>query len=146
MDVQKFIKLFRQINKYDEFNGLHFEVLSPGSITYQMTIQEKHMSSPDVAHGAAIAGMMDCVLGLSALSHSITEDNLVATVEFKINYLKPVRLGDQLTGTGKVVHKGRSLVISSGEIRNQKNELVALGQGTFNAYPSTKKDFLHAIE
>lgn len=146
MDVQKFITLFRQINKYDEFNGLKFEVLSPGAIVYRMNVQEKHMSSPDIAHGAAIAGMMDCVLGLSALSYSITEDNLVATVEFKINYLKPVRLNDELTGSGKVVHKGKSLLISSGEIRNQKNELVALGQGTFNAYPSTKKDFLHAIE
>lgn len=145
MDVQKFITLFRQINKYDEFNGLQFEISSPGSITYKMTVQEKHMSSPDVAHGAAIAGMMDCVLGLSALSYSITESNLVATVEFKINYLKPVRLGDDLIGTGKVVHKGRSLLISSGEIRNSKGDLVALGQGTFNAYPSTKKDFLHEL-
>lgn len=145
MDVQKFITLFRQINKYDEFNGLQFEVVSPGSIIYKMTVQEKHLSSPDVAHGAAIAGMMDCVLGLSALSYSITESNLVATVEFKINYLKPVCLGDELTGSGKVVHKGRSLLISSGEIRNSNGDLVALGQGTFNAYPSTKKDFLHEL-
>lgn len=145
MDVQKFITLFRQINKYDEFNGLQFEVVSPGSIIYKMTVLEKHMSSPDVAHGAAIAGMMDCVLGLAALSYSITESNLVATVEFKINYLKPVRLGDELTGSGKVVHKGRSLLISSGEIRNSRGDLVALGQGTFNAYPSTKKDFLHEL-
>lgn len=146
MDLQKFIAFFRQINKYDEFNEMKFEVHSPGSITYKMTIQEKHLSSPDTAHGAAIAGFMDCVLGLSALSFAVPNDNLVATVEFKINYLKPVKLGEELVGTGKVVHSGKSLVISSGEVKNSKGELVALGQGTFNAYPSNKKDYLHDLK
>lgn len=146
MDVQKFIALFKQINKYDEFNGLEFEIHSPGTITYKMTVQEKHLSSPNIAHGAAIAGMMDCVLGLSALSSSMMDGNLVATVEFKINYLKPVKLGDELIGKGSVAHKGKSLIISSGEIRNAKGELVAMGQGTFNCYPSTKRDFLDELK
>lgn len=146
MDLQKFITFFRQINKYDEFNEMKFEVHSPGVISYRMTIQEKHLSSPDTAHGAAIAGFMDCVLGLSALSYAVPHNNLVATVEFKINYLKPVRLGEELIGSGKVVHSGKSLVISSGEVRNANGELVAMGQGTFNAYPSTKKDYLDDLK
>lgn len=146
MDLKKFIAFFRQINKYDEFNDMKFEVHSPGAITYKMTIQEKHLSSPDTAHGAAIAGFMDCVLGLSALSFSIPSDNLVATVEFKINYLKPVKLGEELIGAGKVVHSGKSLVISAGEVKNAEGELVALGQGTFNAYPSNKKDYLNDLK
>ncbi len=146
MDLQKFITLFRQINKYDEFNEMKFEVHSPGIITYRMIIQDKHLSSPDTAHGAAIAGFMDCVLGLSALSFAVPNDNLVATVEFKINYLKPVKLGDELIGSGKVVHSGKSLVISSGEIKNSRGELVAMGQGTFNSYPSNKKDYLNDLK
>ena len=102
------------------------------------------MSSPNTAHGAAIAGLMDCVLGLSALSDAITKDNLTSTVEFKINYIRPVKLGEELIGQGKVVHKGKSLIISSGEIRIAgSNELVAMGQGTFNTYPFAKKDFLN---
>lgn len=120
-----------------------FEIDSPGSITYRMKIQEKHLSSPNTAHGAAIAGFMDCVLGLSALSEAITKDNLTSTVEFKINYIRPVKLGEELIGTGRVIHKGKSLIISSGEIRIEKGqELVAMGQGTFNTYPFSKKDFL----
>lgn len=134
--------LFRSINKYDIDNGLVFEIPAPGSIVYKMTIQEKHLSSPNTAHGGAIAGLMDCVLGLSALSLAVTRDNLTSTVEFKINYIRPVQLGEEITGTGQVVHKGKSLLISSGEIKNSKGELVALGQGTFNTYPFTKKDYL----
>lgn len=137
-----FIDIFKSINKFDLDNQLTFEIHSPGHITYKMTVQEKHLSSPNIAHGAAIAGFMDCVLGLSALSEAITRDNLTSTVEFKINYIRPVKLGEELVGTGKVVHKGKSLIISSGEIR-VNGELVAMGQGTFNTYPFSKKDFLN---
>lgn len=141
--MHNFVELFKSINKYDIDNGMTLEVHSPGSITYKMTILEKHLSSPNTAHGASIAGLMDAVLGLSALSEAVTNDNLTSTVEFKINYLRPVKLGDLLIGTGKVVHKGKSLIISSGEIRVAgSNELVAMGQGTFNTYPFSKKDFL----
>lgn len=138
-----FIELFKSINKYDFENAMTFEIHSPGSITYRMFIQEKHLSSPNTAHGAAIAGFMDCVLGLSALSEAITRDNLTSTVEFKINYIRPVKLGEELIGSGKVVHRGKSLIISQGEVRIAgTNELVAMGQGTFNTYPFAKKDFL----
>lgn len=139
---KSFIDIFRSINKYDIDNSMTFEIHSPGHITYKMVIQDKHLSSPNTAHGASIAGFMDCVLGLSALSEAITKDNLTSTVEFKINYIRPVKLGEEMIGTGKVVHKGKSLIISSGEIR-VNGDLVAMGQGTFNTYPFAKKDFLH---
>lgn len=142
--MKNFIELFKSINKYDLENQMTFDIHSPGSITYKMKIQEKHLSSPNTAHGAAIAGFMDCVLGLSALSDAIEKDNLTSTVEFKINYIRPVKLNEELIGTGKVVHKGKSLIISSGEIKIAgTNELVAMGQGTFNTYPFAKKDFLN---
>lgn len=144
MNPDHFIPIFKSINKYDLDNGMTFEILSPGSIIYRIKILEKHLSSPNTAHGASIAGFMDCVLGLSALSEAIMTDNLTSTVEFKINYIRPVKLGEELVGTGKVVHRGKSLIISQGEIRvDGTNELVAMGQGTFNTYPFSKKDFLN---
>lgn len=144
MGIEQFIKLFRSINKYDLDNKMTFEIHSPGQITYKMKITEKHLSSPQTAHGASIAGFMDCVLGLSALSMAITESNLTSTVEFKINFIRPVHLGEEIAGSGKVIHKGRSLMISSGEIKNlATGELIAMGQGTFNTYPFGKKDFLN---
>ena len=142
--MKSFIEIFRSINKFDQENELTFEIHAPGSITYKMKIQDKHLSSPNTAHGAVIAGFMDCVLGLSALSEAVTRENLTSTVEFKINYIRPVKLGEEIVGTGKVVHKGKSLIISSGEVRIAgTQELVAMGQGTFNTYPFAKKDFLN---
>lgn len=138
-----FEELFRSINQFDKENNLHFVIHSPGEITYTMKIESKHLSSPNTAHGAVVAGFMDCVLGLSALSLAATEEKLTSTVEFKINYIRPVHLGDELIGKGKVIHQGKSLIISTGEIRtSDSEELVAQAQGTFNTYPFSKKDFL----
>ncbi|HXH73487.1 MAG TPA: PaaI family thioesterase [Bacteriovoracaceae bacterium] len=143
IDMPKFIELFKSINKYDQSNGLNFEIPSPGTVIYKMKIADQHLSVAEVAHGACIAGFMDCVLGLAALSEAVTRGSLTATVEFKINFIRPAKLGEELIGTGKVVHKGKSLLISSGEIRTAAGDLVAMGQGTFNNYPMNKKDFLN---
>ena len=145
IDQKKFIELFKSINSYDKFNGLTFDIHSPGDITYHMTISEQHLSSPNTAHGASLAGFMDCVLGLSALSLAVTLDQLVSTVEFKVNFVRPVKLGENITGNGKVTHQGKSLIISSAEIRNEEGDLVATGLGTFNLYPFNKKDFLNDL-
>lgn len=142
--MKNFIETFKAINNYDIENEMDFEIHSPGSITYRMKILNKHLSSPHTAHGAVLAGFMDCVLGLSALSEAVTKNNLTSTVEFKVNFVRPVKLGEELVGVGRVIHIGKSLIISSGEIRiSQSQELVAMGQGTFNTYPFAKKDFLN---
>jgi uncharacterized protein (TIGR00369 family) len=142
-DLQQFATLFRHINQFDKYQGLEFEILAPGEIIYRLKVQEKHLSSPGIAHGAVIAGMMDCVLGLAALTQAITEKNLTSTVEFKLNFLRPVRLGDELEGHGKIEFKGKSLLISVGEIRQRESrDLVAKALGTFNTYPIEKKSEL----
>lgn len=144
--LDQFITFFKSINHFDRDQGLEFEIVSPGEITYKMTILEKHLSSPNTAHGAVMAGFMDCVLGLAALSLAVTEGNLTSTVEFKLNFIRPVHLGDELIGHGRVEHKGKSLLISTGEVRLKKTgELVSKGQGTFNTYPMTKKGFINDI-
>jgi uncharacterized protein (TIGR00369 family) len=143
--MDQFVTQFRQMNHFDRDNGFEFTVIAPGQITYRMTILEKHLSSPGIAHGASIAAFMDCVLGLSALTMALTENNLTSTVEFKLNFLRPARLGETLVGEGKIDYKGKSLIIASGDIRLESGELVAKGLGTFNTYPLQKKGDLHAI-
>lgn len=140
------IDVYNKINLYAQENGLVLQVIEPGHITYTMKVLEKHLSSPNTCHGGVIAGMMDSVIGTAALSLAFTENNLVSTVEFKINFFKPVHLHDELTGTGKVDYKGKSLIISSGEIYDKKTgQLVAKGIGTFNVYPLSKKDFSQVV-
>ncbi|MGB1039853.1 MAG: PaaI family thioesterase [Flavobacteriales bacterium] len=138
------IEIYKRINQFSIDNGMKLTVEKPGESHYSMIILEKHLSSPGVCHGGVVAGFMDAVLGSAALSLSFKSMALVSTVEFKINYFKPVFLGDKLIGEGKVDFEGKKLITSTGNIyRMDKEEktLVAKAIGTFNKYPLEKTNF-----
>lgn len=141
------IEIYKKINIFEQENGLELTVNKPGESYYEMTILDKHISSPNTCHGGVVAGMMDSVIGSAALSLAFKTNHLVSTVEFKINYFKPVHLGDVLVGEGKVDFEGKKLISSSGEIRDKETgELVAKAMGTFNKYPLAKRDFNHLFK
>ncbi|KUG08184.1 PaaI family thioesterase [Solirubrum puertoriconensis] len=145
-DVSTLVALYDQINNYGRTNGMKLTVHRPGRVTYTMRVREEHLSSPGTAHGGIVAGLMDAVLGAAALTQAFTEQEFVSTVEFKINYLQPVHLGDELVAHAEVEHHGKSLVVVNGRIECPVREaLVALGLGTFNRYPATKRDFVRAV-
>ncbi|RYY10961.1 MAG: PaaI family thioesterase [Cytophagaceae bacterium] len=135
---------YNRINHYGQANGMALTVPAPGRAEYRMVIQEAHLSSPGTAHGGVLAGLMDAVLGAAALTLAFTAGELVSTIEFKINYLRPVHLGDKLLATAQVEHAGKSIVVVSGTIYQQGAEgagpAVAQGLGTFNRYPASKRE------
>jgi uncharacterized protein (TIGR00369 family) len=138
------IEIYKRINLFAKENGMNHTVKNLGESNYTMTILNKHLSSPNVCHGGVVAGFMDSVLGSAALSVAFNSDSLVSTVEFKINYFKPVYLGEKLIGRGKVDYEGKKLITSTGEIfriKDGKEVLIAKAIGTFNKYPLDKTEF-----
>ena len=133
------------IEKYIEFNsygrdlGLHFKIESPGVVSHFLTIKKNHLATPHTAHGGVIAAMMDAVLGVAALSLVCEDLNIVSTVEFKLNFLNPCLLGDELSGESTIEHRGKRIIIVSGTIKSvNRNKVIAKAIGTFNAYPAAK--------
>ena len=135
---------YNRINHYGQANGMVLTVPTPGQAEYRMVVQEAHLSSPGTAHGGVLAGLMDAALGAAALTLAFTAGELVATVEFKINYLRPVHLGHELRAVAQVEHAGKSIVVVSGTIYQVPptgpDLAVAQGLGTFNRYPASKRD------
>ena len=50
----------------------------------------------------------------------------VATVEFKVNFLAPIRHGEVLA-EGRVVHRGRRIAVSEVEVRDDADRPIARG-------------------
>jgi uncharacterized protein (TIGR00369 family) len=135
---------YNRINRYGQANGMVLTVPAPGQAEYRMVIEDAHLSSPGTAHGGVLAGLLDAVLGAAALTQAFTVGELVSTVEFKINYFRPVHLGDELRAVAQVEHAGKSIMVVSGTIYRQgtgdgEDSAVAQGLGTFNRYPASKK-------
>lgn len=139
---QQLIDLYNKNNHFGQTMGMNFKVISPGEIVYTIDVKKELLATPTAMHGGAIAGFMDAIIGVAALSAVAEQGKVVSTVEFKINFLKPALLNEKLTGKGKVIQKGNRLLVVNGEILNQHSETIAIATGTLNAYPVEKSDFL----
>jgi len=134
------LKKYNQTNQFGRFLGLELELLYPGEVNYYVEVKKEHLATLNSAHGGFLAGVFDQIIGTAALSKALLDKKVVATVEFKINYIKPAFLGDKLIGNGKVISSGKRLYTVEGKIFNQNQELLALGLATLNAYPFEKSD------
>lgn len=139
MDI---LSVYNKYNNFGRFFDMDYVVLEPGHIEYSMVVKEEHLATKTAMHGGALAGLMDGILGVSALSLVQLEHQAVSTIEFKINYLRAVFLGDTLRGDGIVLRRGKRILIVEGKIYNQKDELIVTATGTFNAYPFEKSDMV----
>ena len=136
----KILNIYNQTNQLGKFLDLILVELKPGQVKYSVNVKKQHLATVKSAHGGFISAIFDQVVGTAALSQSMNQDKLVSTVEFKINYLKPVYLNDTLLGHGLVIKSGKRLYTVKGEIYNQNKELIATGIATLNAYPYDKSD------
>jgi acyl-CoA thioesterase len=128
-------------NKYGKLLGMNFSILEPGLVNYSLRINENHLATPFTAHGGCIASLLDATMGVGALSLVSSKNQVVATVEMKINFLKGAILNDQLIATSKVVKNGNKIIVMQAEIRNEKKELLALASGTFMPYDAMKAGY-----
>jgi uncharacterized protein (TIGR00369 family) len=146
--LAQLVAMYNHINHYGRANGMALHVGQPGEVEYHMSIREEHLSSPNTCHGGVLAGLMDAALGAAALTLAFTTQELVSTVEFKMNYLHAVHLHDALLARAQVEHQGRKLVVTRCVIYrvNEAGETaVAQGLGTFNRYPAEKRGFVKEV-
>lgn len=78
-------------------------------------------------HGGIIATLLDEVM--SKVSR-LTDERTV-TAELRVEYLKPIRVGQELLVEGFSTRREGRQLYHEGEIRNQAGELLARGQGRF---------------
>ena len=134
------LEKYNQTNQFGNYLDLKIKILKPGDVKYTVLVKKHHLATLKSAHGGFISAIFDQIVSTAALSKLILESKLVSSVEFKINFLKPVFLGDDLIGHGLVIQGGKKLYKVKGDIFNQNNNLVATEIATLNAYTFEKSD------
>jgi uncharacterized protein (TIGR00369 family) len=137
--IQKYIST----NFFGKLIGMDFKIIEAGKVDYFLTINKDHLATPHAAHGGVIAALVDAALGVAALSAVSSENKVVSTIEYKLNFIAPTLLGDELLAKGKVEQKGKRIVIVSCDVfaSNRNNTLIAKALGTFNAYDAAKAGY-----
>jgi uncharacterized protein (TIGR00369 family) len=80
-----------------------------------------------VAHGGALATLLDTALTFALIAH---DDRDWATVDLRIDFVRPVGTYDVVV-RGRVVHAGRRIGRAEGEVVARDGSLRARALGTF---------------
>jgi uncharacterized protein (TIGR00369 family) len=78
--------------------------------------------------GGFLAAMLDDTMG-PALVATLEPGQFAATIELKINFLRPARTG-RITGRGRVVHRGGTVAFLEGSLYSPSGELLATATAT----------------
>jgi uncharacterized protein (TIGR00369 family) len=125
----------------DQFGRwLGYQVLSLDSRKHVarvgLEIREDHLSPAGRVHGGVISALFDYACGAAVFS-TLGPRDFCSTVELKVNYFRPIELGDSLEAKVQVVFRGKRLCVLQGYLYHKgAKEPLAMATATFNVVPA----------
>jgi uncharacterized protein (TIGR00369 family) len=96
-------------------------------IVGRFVLGETYQGGGGFAHGGIIALLLDEAMGKVCRFREVR----AVTAELTVEYLKPVRVEQEIIVEGREIEeKGRNLFLT-GEIRNEAGDVLARGRGRF---------------
>lgn len=118
--------------------GLSIDEQYAGYSRCSLSLQpERHHNPHEVAHGAVLYALADTGMG-AALYPTLSNEEICATIEIKINYFRAVREGDLVCVT-ELLNRGRTIANLEARLY-LGGTLVAQANGNFAILTSRSKD------
>lgn len=119
------------------FHTLDFRLVAvqKGSATYEFTPSEIHYNTIGTVHGGVTSTLLDSAMGSAV--HSLQQPGFGhATLELKVNLVRPVRLGSgTLRAVGNVIHAGRTTATAEARLIDSDDKLFAHATTTCVIFP-----------
>lgn len=109
--------------------GIHYAEVRPGYAECYMDVEQAHHNPAGIAHGGVAYALIDSAMG-AAFYHALERPLGCATVELKINYVRPIQTG-RLYAHAELVERTSRFGILTSQARDADGRLVALAQATF---------------
>lgn len=100
-----------------------------GVCVIELALDKRHLSVAERAHGGVLFTMLDTAMGRAVISR-LPPGRGCATVEAKINYLRPVQRG-RIRAEGRALDQTRRTAYAEGTIRDEAGRVLARSSGTF---------------
>ena len=113
---------------FNNFIGIKLERYEEGNVIYSLKIEPHHKNVNQAVHGGVFFSILDSVMG--ATVRSIAKQP-ITTINSSINFFAPLREGDQIFASSKVVQCGKSIVTAEGEVKDCNGKVLAKSIGTF---------------
>ena len=107
------------------------EDLGDGRCTMSMPWAEHLVGDPHtgVIHGGVVSALMDSCCGAAVMSHAACK-GATATIDLRIDYMRPATRGQRITARAEVHHITRTVAFVRAEAMDEEH-LVAAATGAF---------------
>jgi uncharacterized protein (TIGR00369 family) len=110
--------------------GLRLVEAEEGETAVELPCSEWLSTSAGTIQGGFTAMLAESAM-TGAVFSTAPADTAVATLDFKVNYLRPVFPdGNEITARARILHRGRTLVVAAAELTNAEGKKVALATGS----------------
>ena len=100
-----------------------------GTAEAAFTVGEEFGNTVGNVQGGFLAAMLDATLG-TAIVCTLEPGEIAPTVELKISYLRPARIG-RLVGRGRIIKRGSRVAFLTGELYDADERVLATASATF---------------
>lgn len=131
--AQEVVNRMMETDYFSNWMGVKILEVKEAYSKIQMTLRREMLNGFGIAHGGIIFALAD-----SAFAFACNSDGKVTVaLDVSISFPKAGKEGDVLTAEAKLINKTNRTGLYLIEVKNQRNELVALFKGT--CYKTEKK-------
>ena len=118
---------------YGRHLGMEVVNAAAGRAEVRLTLAPHLCNRRGVAHGGAIASLLDTALGAAVVS-SLAPEEWCGTTQLSVQFSDPARAGP-LIARGRLVRRGRHIGFAEGEVFDANERVVARAHGTWVIWP-----------
>ncbi len=97
-----------------------------------LEVRDDHLSPAGRVHGGVVSAFFDFACGAACFT-TLSKFDYCSTVELKVNYFRPIELGDTLEARTQVMFRGKRLCVVHGLLyKRGSKKPVAMATATFN--------------